>query len=84
MVSGLRLNGKELGALVQGLQNLYASVRFRPAPPVFTLISQSPVESRKNLDCAKMEDGIDACGSRDELLLLGFGDRVKILTNIHS
>jgi hypothetical protein len=47
-------------------------------------LSNPSVEFRKNLDRTKMEDGIDARGSRDELLLLGFGDRVKILTNIHS
>ena len=47
-------------------------------------LSNPSVEFRKNLERTKMEDGMDARGSRDELLLLGFGDRVKILTNIHS
>jgi hypothetical protein len=28
--------GKQLRALVKGLQNLYASVRFRPAPPTLS------------------------------------------------
>jgi hypothetical protein len=30
---GLMLESKDLEMLIQGLQNLYASVRFRPAPP---------------------------------------------------
>src|ERR1019366_5101130 len=49
-----------------------------------SVIRNQSVEPRKNLDCTKMEDGIDTRGSSDELLLLGFGNRVKILTNIHS
>ena len=39
LVSGkVVLNQKELDSVLKGLQNLYASVRFRPAPPALRFI----------------------------------------------